>query len=88
MTISPISDGVPRQLTTGLLFMLLRLIPNVLCVKKVAQQRLGTRLVHVGKLVQSRVVVCKPEVLTPHWETEEDGEVTEDPSLSLDVYWS
>lgn len=74
-------------MTTGLLLVLMRLIPNVLFVRKAAQQFLGIRLVQVGKLLQSRVVSCKPEVLTPHWQTEEDAEVTEDTSLSLDVSW-
>ena len=44
--------------------------------------------VPVGEVLQGRVVSCKTEVLTPHRETEEDGEVVEDTSLNLDIYWS
>lgn len=45
---------MPRQLTTGLLFMLMRLIPSVLFVRKAAQQSLGTRLLQSSCLLQTR----------------------------------
>lgn len=78
VTATPIADRVPRQLTTALQFMFMSLIPNVLFVRKAAQQCLRIRLLQVAKMLQSRVVSCKAEILTPSWETGEDGEVTED----------
>lgn len=65
MTATPIADRVPRQLTTALQFMFMSLIPNVLFVRKAAQQCLRIRLLQVAKMLQSRVVSCKAEILTP-----------------------
>lgn len=58
-TVTPISDRVPRQLITGLLFMSMRLIPNVPFVRKAAQQYLGIRLVQVGKMLQSSICLLQ-----------------------------
>lgn len=68
--------------------MLMRLIPHDLLVRKAAQQCWGTGLVQAGEVLQGRVVSCKTEVLTPHWETEKDGAVAENTSLYVDIYWS
>jgi len=74
--------------------MLMRFIPHDALVRKAAQQCLGTELVQAGEVLQGRVFSCKTEVLTPHRETEEDGELSEVgklsevTSLSLDAYWS
>lgn len=58
-TVTPIFDMVTRQLTTGLLLMLMRLISNVLFVRKAAQQYMGIRLVKVGKMLQSSICLLQ-----------------------------
>lgn len=42
----------------------------------------------MGEVLQGRIASYKTEVLTLQRETKEDGDVAEDTSLNLDVYWS
>lgn len=66
----------------------MRLIPHDLLIKMAAQQCPRTGQVHARELLQGRAVPCKAEALALYWETEENGEVAEDTSLGLNVYWS